>query len=73
MPIAENDVKWVEEPRLGFWEPALPPRPCSTALKTTLGHMVSRKVTEEYPEHEPKLPANYRGVPPAQPATPRGG
>ncbi len=24
--------------------------------------MVSRKMTEQYPEQEPKLPANYRGV-----------
>src|SRR5439155_438322 len=29
---------------------------------TTVRHMFSPKVTEQYPEQEPDLPANYRGV-----------
>ena len=61
MPIAESDVKWVEEPRLGFWEQLYIPA-LIDGFKTTLGHMFSKKLTEQYPEQEPKLPANYRGV-----------
>jgi NADH-quinone oxidoreductase subunit I len=61
MPIAEKDVRWVEEPKLGFWDrlylPAL-----GQGLVTTFGHMLKRGVTEQYPEQEPELPGNYRGV-----------
>ena len=31
-------------------------------IKTTVGHMFGQKITEQYPEQEPKLPPNYRGV-----------
>ena len=61
MPIPESEVAWVEEARLGLWEQLYIPA-LMAGLKTTLGHMVSRKVTEQYPEQEPKLPGNYRGV-----------
>src|SRR5262249_26886455 len=61
MPIPESDVKWVEEPRLGLCEqlyiPALIDR-----FRATVSHLFSRKITEQYPEQEPTLPANYRGV-----------
>src|SRR4051794_41790675 len=61
MPMTETDVRWVQEPKLGFWDqlyfPAL-----LDGLKTTVGHMLSKKVTEQYPEQEPALPGNYRGV-----------
>lgn len=59
--MTESDVKWVDEPKLGFWEqlyfPAL-----IDGIKTTVGHMFGKKITEQYPEQEPRLPANYRGV-----------
>jgi NADH-quinone oxidoreductase subunit I len=61
MPIAETDVTWVEEAKLGLWEQLYLPA-LADGLRTTLGHMFSRKVTEQYPEEEPKMPANYRGV-----------
>jgi NADH-quinone oxidoreductase subunit I len=61
MPIAESEVSWVEETKLGLWEQLYIPA-IVDGLKTTLGHMVSKKITEQYPEQEPKLPANYRGV-----------
>ena len=61
MPIPETDVAWVEEAKLGLWEQLYIPA-LMAGLKTTLGHMVSRKITEQYPEQEPKMPANYRGV-----------
>ena len=28
----------------------------------TVGHLFGKKITEEYPEQEPNLPGNYRGV-----------
>ena len=59
--MTDTDVRWVREPKLGFWDqlyfPAL-----FDGLKTTLGHMVRPTITEQYPEQEPKLPGNYRGV-----------
>ncbi|VTT97230.1 nadh-quinone oxidoreductase subunit i : NADH-quinone oxidoreductase subunit I OS=Planctomyces limnophilus (strain ATCC 43296 / DSM 3776 / IFAM 1008 / 290) GN=nuoI PE=3 SV=1: Fer4 [Gemmataceae bacterium] len=62
MPIPESDVKWVEEARLGFWEQLYVPAMID-GLKTTIGHIFSPQVkTEQYPEQEPKMPANYRGV-----------
>src|SRR5438874_7481 len=61
MPISENDVRWVEEPRLGIWEQLYIPA-LIDGFKTTVGHMFSRKITEQYPEQEPRLVPNYRGV-----------
>jgi NADH-quinone oxidoreductase subunit I len=61
MPIAPGDVKWVQQPKIGllehFYLPAV-----FEGLKTTLGHMFGKKITQQYPEQEPDLPANYRGV-----------
>ena len=48
----------VEEAKLGLWEQLYVPA-LIDGLKTTLGHMVKPKITEQYPEEEPKLPANY--------------
>jgi NADH-quinone oxidoreductase subunit I len=61
MPIAENDVRWVQEPKLGFWGQMYLPA-IVDGLTTTIGHMFQPARTEQYPEQEPKLPANYRGV-----------
>jgi NADH-quinone oxidoreductase subunit I len=61
MPIAEKDVKWVEEPRLGFFDHLYMPA-VVTGLVTTAKHMFQKPVTEQYPEVKPDLPANYRGV-----------
>jgi NADH-quinone oxidoreductase subunit I len=61
MPIADTDVRWVQEPKLGLlgqlYLPAI-----ADGLATTVGHLFKRKITEQYPEQEPDLPANYRGV-----------
>jgi NADH-quinone oxidoreductase subunit I len=57
----ENDVRWVEEPKLGLLDQLYLPAIMS-GLKTTVTHMFKKKITEEYPEQEPKLPPNYRGV-----------
>ena len=50
MPIAEADVRWVEEPKLGLLRAALPPGHRRRAADDGR-HMFSRKVTtEQYPE-----------------------
>src|SRR5436309_14504272 len=61
MPIAEKDVRWVQEPKMGLAEMLYLPAVLQ-GLTTTVRHMFSPKVTEQYPEQEPDLPANYRGV-----------
>lgn len=67
MPIADKDVKWVTEPTMGIWEQLYLPA-IFQGIGTTVRHMtntilgIGPKVTQEYPEELPKLPANYRGV-----------
>lgn len=61
MPISESEVKWVEEPRVGFWERLYLPA-IAQGLGTTVKHLFKKKLTEQYPEQEPTLPPNYRGV-----------
>jgi len=61
MPIAESDVSWVTEPKLGLFERLYLPV-VTDGLATTIGHLFKPARTEEYPEQEPKLPPNYRGV-----------
>ncbi len=66
MPIAPEDVRWVQMPRMGLAEQLYLPA-IAEGLQTTLRH--ARKtlfghgaITQQYPEQQPKLPANYRGV-----------
>jgi NADH-quinone oxidoreductase subunit I len=66
MPIPDSEVKWVKPPRLGVLEQLYLPA-IFQGLSTTVGHMVKAilgpgKITQQYPEVEPDLPANYRGV-----------
>jgi NADH-quinone oxidoreductase subunit I len=61
MPIAERDVIWVEDPKLSVLDHLYLPA-IATGLATTVKHMFGRRVTEQYPEEKPDLPANYRGV-----------
>jgi NADH-quinone oxidoreductase subunit I len=66
MPINENEVKWVQPPRIGLYEQLYIPA-IYEGLKTTIKHSVSTllgkgSVTQEFPEVMPKMPANYRGV-----------
>ncbi|GIW79699.1 MAG: NADH-quinone oxidoreductase subunit I [Gemmatales bacterium] len=61
MPIDEKDIKWVQEPRMGFKEQLYLPA-ILEGVKTTMRHMFGPKVTVEYPEQEPNIPPNYRGV-----------
>src|SRR5208283_399842 len=61
MPIAPNDVKWVQEPRIGLLEQLYLPA-IGAGLMTTVKHLFKSKITVQYPEQRPKLPAIYRGV-----------
>jgi NADH-quinone oxidoreductase subunit I len=61
MPIPAAEVRWVEEPELGIGERLYLPA-IMQGLRTTLKHMVMPKVTVQFPEERPKLPAKYRGV-----------
>lgn len=62
MPISSDEVTWVEEPEMGFWEATFVPS-IIEGLKTTIKHVTDRRmVTQEYPEVKPDLPVHYRGV-----------
>jgi NADH-quinone oxidoreductase subunit I len=62
MPIKTEDVVWVEEPAMNFWESTFLPAILS-GLQTTIGHVTDgQTVTEQYPEQKPTLPQHYRGV-----------
>ncbi len=61
MPIAEKDVIWVEEPKIGLLEKLYLPA-IWQGLQTTVKHMFGPKVTQQFPEQRPDLPPNYRGV-----------
>ena len=61
MPIADKDVTWVEEPKMGLRELLYLPA-IFAGRATTVRHMFKHKLTQEFPEERPKLPPNYRGV-----------
>ncbi len=61
MPLKPEDIRWVREPGLGILERLYIPSVIQ-GLQTTVKHMFSPRVTEQFPEEEPKLPPNYRGV-----------
>jgi len=66
MPIREDEVVFVKPPQMGLLEQLYIPAVVE-GLATTLSHTVqalfgSGKLTQQFPEVEPKLPANYRGV-----------
>lgn len=61
MPIEAKDVRWIEEPKLGLLEQLYIPA-IVEGLQTTVKHMFKPKMTVQFPEEGPILPANYRGV-----------
>ncbi len=62
MPIPSDEITWVEEPEIGFWEATFIPAILS-GLRTTFAHVADGKsVTQQYPEVKPDLPVHYRGV-----------
>ena len=66
MPIRAEDVKWVQAPRMGLFEQLYLPA-IAEGLGTTIRHATKAlfgggAITQQYPEQQPKLPPNYRGV-----------
>ena len=61
MPIAESEIKWVQEPEIGVAEMLYLPA-IFAGLWTTAKHFFMPKVTVQFPEQQPTLPAHYRGV-----------
>lgn len=61
MPITECDIKWVEVPRVGLAEQLYLPA-IFEGLRTTMKHVFMPKITQQFPEEQPKLPPTYRGV-----------
>ena len=61
MPIAETDVRWVKAPKLGLLDRLYLPA-IAQGLSTTIKHVFQPKVTQQFPEERPDLPANYRGL-----------
>jgi NADH-quinone oxidoreductase subunit I len=61
MPIADAEVRWVKPPKLGLADRLFLPA-IAQGLGTTIKHMFQPKVTQQFPEQRPDLPANYRGV-----------
>jgi NADH-quinone oxidoreductase subunit I len=57
-----KNVKWGEEPKLG-WKEAMYLPAIASGVMTAMRHALSVKPsTRQYPEVEPEIPANYRGV-----------
>ena len=65
MPIAAKDVRWVREPRLGVLDKLYLPT-IVDGLQTTMRHLwrttLDHDVTQQFPEEQPRIPPNYRGV-----------
>jgi NADH-quinone oxidoreductase subunit I len=57
----KKTVVWTEKPRVGVAE-ALYLTALARGLATTARHILAPRRTAEYPEVEPDLPPNYRGV-----------
>ncbi len=61
MSKREKKIKWADDPKItiaqSLYFPAI-----VEGLKTTISHIFAPRSTREYPEVEPTLPPNYRGV-----------
>ncbi len=61
MPIEPTEIRWVQPPKMGLLEKLYLPA-IFQGLTTTIKHLFTSKVTQQFPEQKPKLPPNYRGV-----------
>lgn len=65
MAISPSSVTWVKVPKLGLLEQLYLPA-IASGIGTTVKHLtrtvLGGELTQQYPEVEPKLPPNYRGV-----------
>ncbi|MFO1064434.1 MAG: NADH-quinone oxidoreductase subunit I [Pirellulales bacterium] len=57
----EKTVKWAAEPKMGLAEALYLPA-IAAGIATTAKHIFAPKQTRQYPEVEPNIPPNYRGV-----------
>lgn len=58
----KKKVEWAENPKIGFAEAIYLPA-IASGLATALKHVFFKKrLTKQYPEAEPEIPPNYRGV-----------
>jgi NADH-quinone oxidoreductase subunit I len=61
MPIPESEVCWVRSPELSLAERLYLPA-IAQGLGTTIKHMFTPRMTQQFPEQRPTMPSNYRGV-----------
>jgi NADH-quinone oxidoreductase subunit I len=61
MPIEAKDVRWIEATPMNLLDRLYVPA-IMAGLQTTLSHMFKPKVTVQFPEQQPEMPPNYRGV-----------
>jgi NADH-quinone oxidoreductase subunit I len=61
MPLTAAEVRWVRPPKMGLFEKLYVPA-IVQGLRTTVGHLFTPSVTQQFPEVEPVLPPHYRGV-----------
>lgn len=54
-------IQWAVEPKIGLAEAIYLPA-IAQGLATTVKHIFAPRMTRQYPEAEPALPPNYRGV-----------
>ena len=54
-------IRWLEEPRIGILDNLYLPA-IALGLAVTARHLVSKKITVQYPEERWQPPPNYRGV-----------
>jgi NADH-quinone oxidoreductase subunit I len=66
MPINPSDLKWIQSPKMGLFEQLYLPaivEGLGTTVRHTVGVLFGKgSLTQQYPEEQPRLPANYRGV-----------
>lgn len=58
----KKDIKVIERKPLSFWERTYMPQ-IAEGMKITFNHIISPKVTLQYPDERPVIPPGYRGVP----------
>ncbi len=61
MAIAEKDVKWVKEPKIGLLEQLYFPA-IAGGVMTTVKHLFRPNVTMQFPEQGPTVPPHFKGV-----------
>ena len=61
MAIEAKDVRWIEATPMNLLDRLYVPA-IMAGLQTTFSHVFRPKVTVQFPEQQPEMPPNYRGV-----------